>query len=100
MDLDDLTSLEDSTIFKLEKTDTRPFEFYPEAIMAISFEMDLDLRVIERSIENIVDVMSDIGGFNEILSLIGTFFLSIINYQKFDNYLTSKLFKQASPDGE
>ena len=68
--------------------------------MAISFEVDQDLMVIERSIENIMDVMSDIGGFNAAMSLIGSIFLSIFNYQNLNNYLTSKLFKQASPDGE
>jgi len=68
--------------------------------MAISFELDQDLRVVERSIVNIMDVISDIGGFVEIMTITGSIFLSIFNYQKFNSYLVSKLFKRASLDGE
>lgn len=97
--LDDLTESEFTSLFKIEKADTRPFEWSPETMMAISFELDQDLIVVERDITNIMDVISDIGGFVEIMSITGSVFLTIFNYQNFNNYLVSKLFKHASPDG-
>lgn len=55
--------------------------------------------MLERSVVTILDVLSDIGGFAEVIAFTGGIFLSVLNYQNFNSYLASKLFKQASDDG-
>ena len=66
--------------------------------MALSFEMDPDKHVIQREIVTILDVLSDIGGFAEVIAFTGGIFLSVLNYKDFNNYLASKLFKMEGPD--
>ena len=61
--------------------------------MDINIEMNLDRTVLEYQDTNILDVVSNIGGFLFIfLGLIGIL-LSIWNYNNFDNYLASHLYK-------
>lgn len=42
VNFDELTELQDSSVFKLEKTFVRPFERIPETVMALSIELELD----------------------------------------------------------
>ena len=46
IDLDEITELESSSIFELRPLTSRPHERYPELIVGLSFEIDLDLKVI------------------------------------------------------
>ena len=61
--------------------------------MALSFELDLDQYVLERNVVTILDVLSDIGGFAEVIAFSGGVVLSFLNYQNFNSYLAQKLFK-------
>ena len=62
VDLDELTELEDSSVFKLEQKNSRPFEREPTFIIGLAFEMNYDLNVVSRNTYNIFDLLSDIGG--------------------------------------
>ena len=62
VDFDDLTELEDSSVFKLEQENSRPFEAVPTFVIGLAFEVNYDLNVVYRSTYNIFDLLSDIGG--------------------------------------
>ena len=64
INLDDLTELEDSTIFKFDSIPVRPYEKVDRStvVMAISLERNLDLTVIVREGYTILDLLSDVGG--------------------------------------
>ena len=61
--------------------------------MDINIEMKLDRTVLEYQDSNLLDVVSNIGGFLFIfISMVGIL-LSIWNYNNFDNYIASHLYK-------
>ena len=62
VDLDELTELEDSSVFKLEQKNSRPFERVPSFVIGLALEMNYDLNVVSRNTYNIFDLLSDIGG--------------------------------------
>lgn len=55
--------------------------------------MNLDLTIIERDGYTFIDVLSDIGGIQGIIGSTFGLILSILNYNHFDNYMVSRLFK-------
>ena len=55
--------------------------------------MSMDQTLIQRSGYTILDILSDMGGMQNILISLISFTLSILNYNYLDNYLISKLFK-------
>ena len=60
--LDEITSLADSSLFKIVRQPTRPEERFSYMLMVISFEMDLNQYTVERSRYNILDLLSNVGG--------------------------------------
>ena len=56
----------------------------------------MDLTLIQRNGYTLLDILSDVGGFQGILISGITFILGILNYNDLDNYLVSKLFKYDS----
>ena len=99
VDLDELTELEDSSVFKLEQKNSRPFEREPTFIIGLAFEMNYDLNVVSRNTYNILDLLSDIGGIQSLLVTFFNLLLSIWNYNHFSNYMVSKLYKYKSSPG-
>ena len=59
----------------------------------IIVEMNSSLIQIERKGYTFLDVLSDIGGIQGILFIFMLKFIRKWNYNHFDNYVTSKLFK-------
>ena len=82
MELDEITELENSNLFKLERVPTRPFEFFEEDVMAVGFELDLDLRKIERSSYTILDVLADVGGLSPVSTVLATELLAVLNFNQ------------------
>ena len=62
INLDHITELEDSSVFKIESKGNRPMDFDPTLIALVRFEMNLDLKIIERTGYTFLDYLSDIGG--------------------------------------
>ena len=60
--MDDLTELDDSTIFKLEMLPVKTYEKDYDAWMDFTIEMNLDQQVIARTGYTYLDFISDIGG--------------------------------------
>ena len=90
------TNLED--IFTVRKYDKVPYERpYTGYWASATFEMDFDMWYIERNKYTVFDLLSDVGGLLGILTAISSIMISIWNYQNFDNFMVSRLFKIELP---
>lgn len=61
--------------------------------MDITFEMDLNLKVVARDGYTILDWISDIGGIQGILISAIAIIIGYWNYNFFDNFMVSKLYR-------
>lgn len=93
VNLDDFTELSDESIFKLELLPMQPYEEDLVTLMDITVEMNLDLRVVARNGYTFLDYLSDIGGMQSMLISAVAYFMAIWNYNYFDNYMVTRLFK-------
>ena len=93
INLDDITELEDDSIFKMEQMPKQPYEFDEFIQMSISVEMNLDQKVIARAGYTFVDYLSDIGGFQGLLISGVGYLLAAWNYNQFDNHMVTRLYK-------
>ena len=89
VNLDELTELQDPSIFRFVREPSQPEERIPSLIVLISFEMDLNLYNVERSGYNILDLLSNIGGILGMLISIANVFNHIFNYNNFDDFLVA-----------
>ena len=55
--------------------------------------MNLNLELIQRNGYTVLDLLSDVGGILEISSIVITYFLAFWNYNYFENYLVTRLYK-------
>ena len=62
--------------------------------------MDLSMREYERKHYTFFDYLSDIGGLTGMLIPVFSIILKIWNYNSFDNYVASRLFKIKKPSSE
>ena len=62
INLDDLTELQDESIFKLEMLPLKPYEKDYNVQMDITVEMNLNQVIIARDGYTYLDFLSDIGG--------------------------------------
>ena len=60
-------------------------------------ERNLDLLKVERRVTNLSDLMSDVGGFFGLLVMSGRIFAKLWNFNSFDNFLVSRLYKVVKP---
>ena len=61
--------------------------------MELTMEMNLDLAKVSRSGYTFIDVLSDIGGIQGLLISVIVILISILNYNHFDDYMATRLFK-------
>ena len=66
--------------------------------MDIRIEVDRDYLTIERSKYKILDVLSGIGGILSVFMSGLSMFIGIWNYNNFDNYMVSHLYKTCSSE--
>ena len=93
IDLDQLTELEDSSIFKFEKLPPQIINNRQEVMQMVSFEMNMDMDSVVRLSYTFIDMMSDIGGIQSIIFTTFALFLSVLNHNYFDSYMAQKLYK-------
>ena len=55
--------------------------------MALSFEIDFDLTVIETVSYNFLDVLAEIGGLFAAFSLLIAIILEAVNYNNLDTHM-------------
>ena len=95
--MDDLTELEDASVFSLESSSVFSYEKDRVTQMDILIEMNLDEMTIARDGYTFLDYLSDIGGMQGLLISGVAFFLAFWNYNYFDNYMVTRLFKIQKP---
>ena len=99
IDLDYITELE-SNLFSIKKQDLLPRVRNPDIVMDVLFEVSLDKSVVLRESLHLLDLLGDIGGVSSLLFGFLQFMLFFINYNHFDSFMTSKLFKIKKPADE
>ena len=93
VNLDDITQLQDSRVFHLERGGLIPYMEEDDLVQGIQIEVNANLTLIQRSGYHIIDLLSDVGGLQGLLISAISVFLSVWNYKNLDNYLAVKLFK-------
>ena len=91
--LDKYTIMHFDDLFTINELRPLPYEHPNNIWMAITFEMDLDVLQIERNVYTTFDMLSDVGGLTGIIYLIFQVLANLWNFQSFDNFMVSRLFK-------
>ena len=79
---------------------TLPHEFRDNVWFTLRIEMNLDLLKYERQVSTLSDLMSDVGGFFGLLTMFGGVLAKLWNFNSFDNFLVSRLYKIKKPSEE
>ena len=70
----------------------RAFEFNEETVMAVSLELSADLRVIEREVETLYDLLSDLGGIESIIVTLFALIVAPFSKGNLDAHIASQLY--------
>ena len=70
----------------------RPYEYVDKVHIALTYELSLDMNVIDRQVYSILDWLGDIGGLGEAAFFIGGGLLGILRYGQLDQMLVSALY--------
>ena len=62
--------------------------------MILSYELDLDMVVINRDTYTSLNWLGDIGGLGEAILIIFGFMTALFNYNTFEDYLVRKLYRR------
>ena len=68
--------------------------------MDITVELDLDRKFIIRKCYSFLDLLSEVGGIIGILTVFFSSVVSCFNYNNFDNFMVSRLFKVKKIDAK
>ena len=93
IDLEELTQLEDPSLFSYRAYQQWPDRWDPNMVFGINFSMELSQELVERKLITVVDLLAEIGGFQGILTTIFAFILSAIYPMIIDKYLVTQLYK-------
>ena len=80
-------------IFSIKPNTVRPYEYSDDVHFAVAYEFDLNMYRIDREAYNFLDWLGDLGGLKEAVIIILTFILGMFNYNVFDNYMVSQLYR-------
>lgn len=80
VNLDEITELQDSSVFTLERGSVRPYYRDTDLVEGIRIWMNLNLTAIDRSGYTVLDILSDVGGLKSILIPTISFLIGILNY--------------------
>ena len=67
----------------------RPYDYFDDVHIAITFEFDLNLYRIDRETYNTLDLLGDIGGLQSALMLLLGLIFGLFNYHTFEDHLVS-----------
>ena len=76
----------------------RTYEKDYNAQYDLTIEMNLDSVKYKREGYHFLDFASDVGGFQGLLFSLFAFLVTILNYNMFDNYMVSRLYKLEHPN--
>ena len=83
INLDELTELEDDTVFRFKIEPFKSYEKDYDVQVDITIEMDLNLTVVAREGYTVLDWVSDIGGMQGMLLGFFAFMVAFWNYNQF-----------------
>ena len=63
----------------------RPYEFSDRVHCQVTFELDRHLYQIDRTVYNILDLIGNVGGLVSGLTLMFTFLIGVMNFNKFEH---------------
>ena len=95
-----MTELEDDTIFNIRPLQPRSYEKDYNAQVDITFEVNPHQLVIARDMYTFLDLLSDIGGMQGMLVSGFGFLIAIWNFNYFDDFMASRLYKLKKPETE
>ena len=85
-------------LFKFEQMGAWPYEKDDNVWVSVNIERDLNMNAFERTVYTSFDFLSDVGGLAGILISGLWVFVNAWNYNSFDNYMVTNLFKMKKPD--
>ena len=85
-------------MFTLEPLPSRSYEKDTDTWFDLTIEMNMNLELIQRNGYTVLDLLSDIGGILEIMTICITYFLAFWNYNYFENFMVTRLFKLQRED--
>lgn len=98
INLDEVTELQDSSVFRLVRMPSAPAEMeLDNFIFGTGIQMNLDQTVISRTGYTFLDVLSDVGGLSSIVISALSIIIAVFNHNHFDTFLVTQLFKPAEP---
>ena len=95
--LDAVTRININNIFRLKKQEVMPYEKEDNTWLSVTIERNLDIMHYERSVYTMLELISDVGGFNGALILLLALLSQIWNFNNFDNFMVTRLFKIMKP---
>ena len=98
INLDEITELDDASVFKLEPQPLRTYEKDYNVQMDFTIEMNLSQRVVARDGYTFLDYLSDIGGMQGMLISLLIYLMTIFNHNYFDNWMVTRLYKMENKD--
>ena len=71
----------------------RPYEYFDDVHIAITFEFDLNLYKIDRDPYSLLDWLGDVGGFQSAVILLLGMIFSLFNYHTFEDHMVTQLYR-------
>ena len=93
INLDELTALIDSSVFKFDRLINRPNELDESFVGGFAIEMDLSQRTLKRITYSLLDAFAEIGGLSKLLNTTMSFLAFILSYERIEAFLASRLYK-------
>ena len=98
--LDYLTRIDIDNLFRIEKQEVMPYEKFDNTWISVTIERSLNMMHYERKVYTGLELLSDVGGFNGMLLLLFGIISNIWNFNNFDNFMVTRLFKIKKPKDE
>jgi hypothetical protein len=95
INLEALTMLEYDQLFTIKKKAIIPYEYADHDVVwvSVTFERSLSLWTYERDAYTLLDLFSDVGGFQGLLISFCAGLSVMWNFNHFENFMVSRLFK-------
>ena len=88
-----LITEESNFIFGIKPLTMRPYEYFDDVHIAITFEFDLNLYKIDRDPYSLLDWLGDVGGFQSAVILLLGMIFSLFNYHTFEDHMVTQLYR-------
>lgn len=79
-------------IFRVVEGTERLYEFNDSVQLAITYELNRDLRIIRRHVYSILDYLGDLGGLSSSLFALFAVCIIVFQYKAAINYVSSRLY--------